>query len=156
MSNRLLRFILALYPRGFRRRYGQEMQDLVNDLRASRDRSGFWLLSELLVSAMAERLQAVRPYARLTISTLAVVAAVGATVGLHRLHGGQHHPLATASAGTYLPARTETSTRLGSADAPTGQPSPLRRNAAAARGVAPLPPPTPYMTDNEGSNSPSQ
>jgi hypothetical protein len=32
MSNRFLRAVLALYPRGFRRRYGPEVQGLVNDL----------------------------------------------------------------------------------------------------------------------------
>ena len=145
MNNRLLRFILALYPRGFRRRYGREVQDLVDDLQASSDRSRLWLVSELLVSAIAQRLQAVRPRARLMISTLVVVVALGATIGLHRLHGGQRHPLATASAGTYLPRTTEPSTRVGSEDAPTGQPIPLPRKAAAARGVSPLPPPAPYM-----------
>ena len=34
MSNRFLRAVLALYPRGFRRRYGPEVQGLVNDLEA--------------------------------------------------------------------------------------------------------------------------
>jgi hypothetical protein len=156
MSNRLLRAILALYPRSFRRRYAREVQDLVKDLEASGDHSRSWLVSELLVSAVAERLHAVRPHARLTIPTLVVVAALGASIGSHRLHGGQRHPLATASAGTYPPPTTKPSTRLGTADAPTSQTIPLPRNAAAARGVPPLPPPTPYMTQNEGSNSPSQ
>jgi hypothetical protein len=156
MSNRFLRFILALYPRSFRRRYAREVQDLVNDLEASGDHSRRWLVSGLLVSAVAERIQAARPHARLTIPTLAVVAALGATIGLHRSHAGQGHPLATASAGTYLAPTTEPSTRLSSADAPSGQPMPLPRNAAATPGVPPPRPPTGYMTDNEGSNSPWQ
>ncbi len=156
MSNRLLRIILALYPRSFRRRYGREVQDLVNDLEAASDRSRLWLVSELLVSAMAERLQAVRSHARLTISTLVVVAALGATVGLHRVRGGQGHPLATASAGTYRRPTVKPSTRLGTTDARAGQPTSLPRNAAAARGVPAPPPPAPYMTDNEGSDWPWQ
>jgi len=101
MSNRFLRFILALYPRGFRRRYGREVQDIVNDLEASGDHSRLWLVSGLLVSAVAERLQAVRQDARLTIPTLTVVAALGASVGLHWLRGGQ-----VSRAPSRTPART--------------------------------------------------
>lgn len=144
MSTRFLRAILALYPRSFRRRYGREMQDLVNDIRASSDRSGLWLASELLTGAVAERLQAVRPHARLMIPTLAVVAALGATIGFHWSRGGQRFPRAIANAGIYVQPTTKLPTRLGSVDAPTGQPTPPR-NAA---GWLPVP--------NEGSNSPSQ
>jgi hypothetical protein len=157
MSHRLLRFILALYPRGFRRRYGREVQDLVTDLEASGEHSRISLVGGLLVSAVAERLHAVRPHARLTIPTLVVVAALlGASVGLHWLGSGQRFPRASVGAGTYLPPTTKPSTRPGTAQAPTGQPPPLPTDAAAGRGVPPPPPPTPYMTDNEGSNWPWQ
>lgn len=100
MSSWFLRFILALYPRGFRRRYGREVQDLVNDLEASGDHSRLWPVSELLVSVVTERLQAVRPEARLTIPTLAVAAALRATIGLHRLCAGQDHPPAADNRAT--------------------------------------------------------
>ena len=82
MSNNCLRAVLALYPRGFRRRYGPEVQGLVNDLEAAGDRSRLRLVSGLLVSAVAERLRTVRLDARLTISTLVAVAALGTVVGV--------------------------------------------------------------------------
>ena len=81
MSNRFLRAVLAVYPRGFRRRYGPEVQGLVNDLEAAGDRSRLRLVSGLLVSAVAERLRTVRLDARLTIPTLVAVAALGTIVG---------------------------------------------------------------------------
>ena len=101
MSNTFLRAVLAVYPRGFRRRYGPEVQGLVNDLEAAGDRSRLRLVSGLLVSAVAERLRTVRLDARLTIPTLAAVAALGTIVGaagpaappataLGRAHGATH------------------------------------------------------------------
>jgi hypothetical protein len=60
MSNRFLRAVLAVYPRRFRRRYGPEVQGLVNDLEAAGDRSRLRLVSGLLVSAVAERLRTPR------------------------------------------------------------------------------------------------
>ena len=96
MSNRFLRAVLALYPRGFRRRYGPEVQGLVNDLEAAGDRSRLRLVSGLLVSAVAERLRTVRLDARLTIPTLVAVAALGTIVGA----AGPAAAPATALAGT--------------------------------------------------------
>ena len=87
MSNRFLRAVLALYPRGFRRRYGPEVQGLVNDLEAAGDRSRLRLVSGLLVSAVAERLRTVRLDARLTIPALVAVAALGTIVGLNWSRG---------------------------------------------------------------------
>lgn len=139
MSNRLLRAILALYPRSFRRRYGRELQDLFNDLEAASDHSRLWLVSELLASAVAQRLRAARRDARLTITTLAVVAAVGATMDLHWSDGGQRPPRAIANTDTYVPP---TSTRVGSAG-----PQPVNQSrrpvtlAAVARDLPPPPPP---------------
>ena len=99
MSNRFLRAVLALYPRGFRRRYGPEVQGLVNDLEAAGDRSRLRLVSGLLVSAVAERLRTVRLDARLTIPTLAAVAALGTIVSA----AGPAAPPATALAGPMAP-----------------------------------------------------
>jgi hypothetical protein len=140
MSSRSVRFILALYPRSFRRRYGREVQDLVNDLAAAGERSRLWLVSGLMVSAVSERLQALRSHARLTVPTLVVVAALGATVELHWSHGGQRFPRAAASARGYLPPTTEPSTRRGTVDAATGRAIPLPGSAAAANGRLPPPP----------------
>ena len=97
MSNRFLRAVLALYPRGFRRRYGPEVQGLVNDLEAAGDRSRLRLVSGLLVSAVAERLRTVRLDARLTIPTLVAVAALGTIVGA----AGPAATPATALAGAH-------------------------------------------------------
>ncbi|HEY2202259.1 MAG TPA: hypothetical protein VGH56_10225, partial [Solirubrobacteraceae bacterium] len=102
MSNRLLRAVLALYPRGFRRRYGPEAQGLVNDLEAAGDRSRLRLVSGLLVSAAAERLRTVRLQARLTIPTLVAVAALGTLVGLNWSSGGQRFQQSSAPDGAYL------------------------------------------------------
>ena len=98
MSNRLLRAILALYPRGFRRRYGPEIQDLVNDMEAAGDRSRLRLAGGLLLSAAAERLRAVRVDTRLAIPTLAAVVALGTIVGVTSSPGGRHLPRTVAPA----------------------------------------------------------
>ena len=98
MSNRLLRAILLLYPRAFRRRYGPEIQDLVNDLAAAGDRSRLRLAGGLLLSAAAERLRAVRVDTRLAIPTLAAVVALGTIVGVTSSPGGRHLPRTVAPA----------------------------------------------------------
>jgi hypothetical protein len=153
MSNRLLQVILALYPRTFRRRYSREMRDLVNDLEAASDRSRLRLVSELLLGAAAERLEAARQNARWTITTLAVVAAVAATVDLHWSGGGQRFPRAIATAGTHTPQTARRSARLDSTDTATGQSTPSATNPAAPRGAPPLPAPSASMRPaNEGSN----
>jgi hypothetical protein len=98
MSDRLVRAILALYPREFRRRYGPEVKDLVNDLEAAGDRSRLRLVGGLLVSAAAERLRAVRLDARLAIHTLAAAAALGTIVGVTSSPGGRHLARTVAAA----------------------------------------------------------
>jgi hypothetical protein len=114
MSNRFLRAVLALYPRGFRRRYGPEVQGLVNDLEAAGDRSWLRLVSGLLVSAVAERLRTVRLDARLTIPTLVAVAALGTIVGA----AGPAATPATALAGPMAPPRAAASSAAGPAATP--------------------------------------
>ena len=122
MSNRFLRAVLALYPRGFRRRYGPEVQGLVNDLEAAGDRSRLRLLSGLLVSAVAERLRTVRLDARLTIPTLVAVAALGTIVGA----AGPAATPATALPGPMAPPPTGTSSAAGPAATPaTALPGPM-------------------------------
>ena len=111
MSNRLLRAILLLYPRAFRRRYGPEMQDLVNELEAAGDRSRLRLVGGLLLSAAAERLRAVRLDARLAIHALAGVAALGTIVGVTSSPGGRHFPRHVANAEAYVPLATKPSMR---------------------------------------------
>ena len=138
MSNRFLRAVLALYPREFRRRYGPEVQGLVNDLEAAGDHSRLRLVSGLLVSAVAERVRTLRLDARLTIPTLVAVAALGTIVGA----AGPAAPPATALAGPMAPPTTGTS----SAARPPGTPAtalagpmapPTTGTSAAARPAAP-------------------
>jgi hypothetical protein len=74
MSDRIVRAVLALYPRAFRRRYGPEVRDLVEELEAEGDRSRLWLLCGLIAAAAAERLRATR--AGIAASLIALVALV--------------------------------------------------------------------------------
>ena len=133
MSNRFLRAVLALYPRGFRRRYGPEVQGLVNDLEAAGDRSRLRLVSGLLVSAVAERLRTVRLDARLTISTLVAVAALGTVVGA----AGPAATPATALAGPMAPPTAATSSAAGPAGTPaTALAGPMAPPTAATSSAA--------------------
>jgi hypothetical protein len=125
-----LRAVLALYPRGFRRRYGPEVQGLVNDLEAAGDRSRLRLVSGLLVSAVAERLRTVRLDARLTIPALVAVAALGAIVGA----AGPAAPPATALGGPMAPPPT-----AGTSSAKSR--TPLSDRAALSSPIANTPPP---------------
>lgn len=73
--------MVALYPRGFRRRYGRELRDLAEELDGAGDRSRLRLLGGLLAGAATERLRATR--AGVALSVIAVSAlAVSATIPL--------------------------------------------------------------------------
>ena len=150
MSNRFLRAVLALYPRGFRRRYGPEVQGLVNDLEAAGERSRLRLVSGLLVSAVAERLRTVRLDARLTVPTLVAVAALGTIVGLNWSRDAQRFQRPTARASTYLlaaagpAARSATGVAGSTAPPPAGTsatPGPAAPRATAAARSTALPGP---------------
>jgi hypothetical protein len=123
MTNRLVRAVLTLYPRGFRRRYGPEIQDLVNELEAAGDRSRIRLVGGLLASAAAERLRAIRLDARLAIPTLAAVVALGTIMSVTSPRVARHHfPRAVANGGTYASLATTSSTATGPwyTSSPTG------------------------------------
>jgi hypothetical protein len=97
MSNRIMRALIALYPRGFRRRYGPELRDLVEELEGAGDRSRLRLVGGLLAGAATERLRATRAGAALSI--LVVIAlAVSATIPL--LSTSATHLVMEASAPT--------------------------------------------------------
>jgi hypothetical protein len=151
MSSRLLRAVLAVYPRDFRRRYGAEVQDLVNDLEAAGDRSRVRLLSGLLMNAVTERLRAVRLDVRLTVATLLTVAALGTTVGVKWSRGGQRVPHAVARAGTHVWWSLKSSTRLGSGTLSSGElpaapvQTRLRNGWPVAESTPPPPPPSPSV-----------
>jgi hypothetical protein len=148
MSDRFLRAVLALYPRGFRRRYGTEVQDLVNDLEAAGDSSRLSLIGGLLISAVTERLRAVPLDIRLTVPTLLAVAALGTAVGLKGSRSGQRSPRAVASAGTHVWRAFKASTRLGSGTLGSGEtaveavPMRLRNGWPVAESTPPPPPPS--------------
>jgi hypothetical protein len=149
VSNRLLRAVLALYPRAFRRRYGAEVQDLVNDLEAAGDRSRLRLVSGLLISAAEEQLRAARQPARLTMATLLAVAAVGMTVVVNWSRGRQRFPRPVAGAATHTPRAFRSSTRLGQDTSSSGKTVAipvlmrLRNGWAVVEPTGPPPPPPP-------------
>jgi hypothetical protein len=161
MSNRLLRAVLALYPRGFRRRYGPEVQGLVNDLEAAGERSPLRLVSGLLVSAVAERLRTLRLDAPLTIAAILAVAALSTIVGLSWSRAGQHAQQSSARDSTYLlaaagPAAPPPATVPHSTAPPT--PGTSAKPGPAAPPPATVPhstaPPTPGTSAKPGPAAP--
>ena len=58
MTKTIVRVVLALYPRAFRRRYGPEVRDLVEELEGAGEQSRLRLVGGLLAAAAAERLRA--------------------------------------------------------------------------------------------------
>jgi hypothetical protein len=95
MSNRIMRALIALYPRAFRRRYGTELRDLLEELEGAGDRSRLRLVGGLLAGAATERLRATRPAAARSI--IAVIAlAVSASIPLMSTSATHHVIEATA------------------------------------------------------------
>jgi hypothetical protein len=74
MSNRALRLILALYPRRWRERYGDEFQQFICDLHADQPRPRLGL--NLLINALTVH-AACRPAWR-TVATVGVSVAIAA------------------------------------------------------------------------------
>jgi hypothetical protein len=67
MSRRLLRMLIWLYPRRWRRRYGAELEELARELAANHDRTRARLALGLLVSGLAERTRGLIPRAVIVI-----------------------------------------------------------------------------------------
>ncbi len=82
MRQRLLRAALVLYPRRWRERYGQELQDLLADLEHDGDRSRASVIWSLMAGAAEERAGALRGPAVRTPATVALVAATLAAVAV--------------------------------------------------------------------------
>jgi hypothetical protein len=78
----LFRVILALYPRPWRARYGQELQMLADELERNGDRSRARVMSSLVAGAAEERAAALRASAFRTTATVALVTAVLAAVAV--------------------------------------------------------------------------
>lgn len=99
-----MRAVLALYPRRWRERYGQELQDLLEDLDRSSDRSHARIMMSLLAGAAEERVGALRAPRIWIAATAAVMVIAIATVAAHgSVNGGplraDSGPPATATDG---------------------------------------------------------
>ncbi len=103
MSGRLTRALLRLYPAQVRDRYGAELLDLQDQLRADGELSRGRLLRDVLVGAVLAR--SVRRRASLLAVALVFVVVVAASVTLT----GGHHSMAGRSAGVSarVPAHVE-------------------------------------------------
>ncbi len=103
MSKRIVRAVLALYPRAFRRRYGPEVRDLVEELEGAGEESRLRLLGGLLACAAAERLRATRPTAAVSIVAVVAVAA-SATILALQSTSPTHHVTGVAAASVAITA----------------------------------------------------
>lgn len=79
MNPRLLRSLIRLFPREWRRRYGEELRDLVAELAHHGEETQARLAIELIARAVAERIS--RPGLR-AVTGLMAVAAVVAVVSI--------------------------------------------------------------------------
>ncbi len=57
MSARPFKFIISIYPKGWRRRYGRELEQLVRDLEAGKDRAPLRIAADLLFNAASARVR---------------------------------------------------------------------------------------------------
>ena len=79
MSDRLLRILIALYPRRWRRRYGVELEQLIAQLDSEHSRTRARLVAGLIGTAAIERIRA--PGMRI-VATILVIVAVGTTIAV--------------------------------------------------------------------------
>lgn len=96
MSSRALRFLIGLYPPEWRRRYGQELQDLVAEMSECGERTSVRPVLELIMGAAAEWLRRSR---RQTAGAIVVLVALCATALALTIHAHPHKPTMTAEAG---------------------------------------------------------
>jgi hypothetical protein len=81
MRRLLLRAVLALYPRAWRQRYGQELKDLLDDLDRNRERSRTRMMLSLVAGAAEERMGVFRaPTLRIAAVALVVAALAGVAI----------------------------------------------------------------------------
>jgi protein-S-isoprenylcysteine O-methyltransferase Ste14 len=105
MNRRLLRLILALYPRDWRQRYGTEVADLAQDLVADGERTPWRSALDLLAGAAKTRARAVTaaPTATIAGAVIAVSAAGLVLVGYrHGNRGGSEKPYFDTSPAGWL------------------------------------------------------
>lgn len=92
MSSRLTRTLLKLYPRRIRNRYGNELLDLQDELRAQGEVSSMRLIRDMLAGALL-----VRPARRAYLMIGAVLVIVGLAVGGAAIRGLEADSPARAS-----------------------------------------------------------
>jgi hypothetical protein len=80
MSRRLLRMLVGLYPRRWRRRYGAELEELVTELAANRDRKRVRLAAGLIANAGVERIRGLGAWG--AAATIVVAALITTTAVL--------------------------------------------------------------------------
>jgi hypothetical protein len=89
MRRLLLRAVLALYPRAWRQRYGQELKDLLDDLDRSGECSRTRMVLGLVAGAAGERARLfLTPTVR--IAAVAVIAGAVAVVALVTVSASGH------------------------------------------------------------------
>lgn len=89
MRRLLLRAVLALYPRTWRQRYGQELKDLLDDLDRNGTRSRTRMMLSLVAGAAEERMGVFRAPA-VRIAAVAVIAGAVAVVALVTVPASGH------------------------------------------------------------------
>jgi hypothetical protein len=104
MSHRTLRFLLAMYPRSWRDRYGEEFAHLISDLHADHQRTRLSTGLDLLAGAIS--VQATRRPTRHAATALGATAAIAAVLGGTPLLATGHHspkaPRSTTTAATQI------------------------------------------------------
>jgi hypothetical protein len=88
MSRRLIRALIGLYPRRWRRRYGAELEALVTELAANRDRNRARLAAGLIASAGVQRIRGLGTWGAAAI--IAVAALLGFVLGRFTFVCGPH------------------------------------------------------------------
>jgi len=109
MEARLLRWALALHPRAWRQRYGQELLDLCEELLMARETTRSRLVLGVLASALAEWTRAILRISRLAVLTsfvalLVVVGAIALITGVFA-PGTPAHTGAILTVGGVPPAK---------------------------------------------------
>ena len=107
LKDRLVRWMLVLYPRSWRRRYGEEVGDLSEELLAAGEVTRLRLGLELVRSAFVERVHRRRAFVLLS-SCAAVVLLVG--VVLFATHGPGRGFSANGNGGTSTTVASSTTT----------------------------------------------
>jgi hypothetical protein len=94
MSHRRLRIILALYPPRWRRRYGDELRQLVTELQAEKGASRVRIFGDLLFGAARQRFAVPSAFGTgaVMLATVLAVGLAGFAIIQPHQHSGQQAP----------------------------------------------------------------